>query len=240
MQGRNLAVSFASMTNPAADESWLDDLNGADGSNVAAQPAAHETIKIRPSIPWIIFGPFVFGFAATIGTNVIAGMISGVAGVPFESYLEGRAFPVVLVGSFLGGMAVCTWLNFTLARWTLKDGTLYRSGKPKFDVDEIVGTKLGLPKTKIDSMAENPVVSLTRAGRSLQATADIAAETLIVKLTDDRWFLWSGLTLRNGIAVRDVLAAQGTPLREIPKSVSRKLSNWRANRVLTIRPKGDR
>ena len=123
---------------------------------------------------------------------------------------------------------------FATMKFKIEDGTVSKAGKPMFLTRDIESVHIGMPDTLASRAYSSPLMKLLPGGRNANATMQQRKEVLMVKLKNDRWFMWMGLHFDGGLEFRTRLTelAPITTIDEFPNFVLRRLSPIYCNRLL--------
>lgn len=158
-------------------------------------------IVAKPSELDLIVGPLFFG-------GVLGGAGAfGIARIFWEADKIIDHWEVILffVAIFIPVFLLIRKINSSRSFWKIENGTIYRGGKALFQLNEIVEAQVGLPDNYINLLERLPVKLRGSGGIAYAAFA--RKQVTILKLKQNRWFLWSGLQYQNYEQFRNALLA---------------------------------
>ncbi len=137
-------------------------------------------------------------------------------------------FPVF----FLPLLYAMVTYNLRRGRWLIENGMLYRGRSPLFRLDEIEAVQVGLPDNWMTAVANLPLYIRGSGGIVFAAAA--RRQIIVIKLTNRRWMMWSGMQYVNAERFRDALVfvAPQKTIDPLPSGVLPLLKLINVNRVL--------
>lgn len=193
-------------------------------------PKPQTPIRAQPSLLNMVAGPVLAG--VIVGTVVTLGISSAAGGEEFMKTGYPFAifpFPFALV------TVAALYFNWNYSRWETDGTCVRRGGEPLFRISEIEAVQLGIPDNWITRLASIPGIEWTKL-RTLKAASERQKEMLVVRLSRNRWFIWSGSTYENGRLFRDYLqkVAPVKEIAEIPPEVAKKLGPTSIHKVIEV------
>jgi hypothetical protein len=176
-----------------------------------------------------------------LGPVLISGLLAGVLTAGVGNLFWGDTFAesghaLWMFPAFAIPLFVLTLLhNLSHSRWMIDSGIVYQGNKPLFQLRDIQAVQLGVPDNWITKLAGIPGIQFTRA-RTARFAAEMQKEMLVMKLTENRWFVWSGHSYQNGMLFRNRLmeAAPVKQIEDLPVDVAKRLTVRNRNRVLVV------
>ena len=168
-----------------------------------------------------------------IGPPVISAILSGVLTLAVAPHIQKHLNFLWLLPMFFVPLLFATfYYNLNRGRWLIENGIVYRGKKPLFRLDEIEAVQIGLPDNWITAISKLPVK--VRGSGGMEAAAISQAELIVLRLTNRRWMMWSGLMYTNFHKFRSTLfaAAPFKTIEPLPQKILPKLKLWNVNKIL--------
>ena len=188
-------------------------------TDATGTPAEFEPVTARVSYFFLLVIAAAHVFTAGIGSGLLANAIWG--NVDRLTYI----FPFL----YIALVAFSAILLLRNGRWTIDGEHIYKgmSGMPFISVTEIEHAQIGLPDNWLSNLpAVNPL--LRSAMRKSQR------ESLLVKLTGNRWFIWQFMGMVNRKRFIEAVLAKSPSLGmvSIPTHVAKRLSIAKTGQIV--------